>query len=144
MGRYLKNTQLSGGSYSVQLPVGSNTVGPDSPVAGQIRFNQDTSKIEFYYNSTWNQVAKIGTVQLLVSVFTGDGSSYAFSPMQQNETDAAAVAVFIGGVYQIPGTHYSVSGNTITFQTPPPLYTGSSPTTITVIHNINSTKTIGD
>jgi len=144
MGRYLKNTQLVGGAYAVQIPVGTGGIAPDSPVAGQMRFNQDNSKIEFYYNSSWNQVAKIGSAQLLIDTFTGDGSTSAFTPMAQSETDPTAVAVFIGGVYQIPTTHYTVSGSTITFQTPPPLYTGSSPTTITVIHNINSTKTIGD
>ena len=48
MARYLKNTQLKGGSYAVQLPLGSNTVGPDSPVDGQIRFNRSNNRIEFY------------------------------------------------------------------------------------------------
>jgi hypothetical protein len=47
MGRYLKNTQLEGGSYAVQLPLGSASVGPDVPVNGQIRFNQTTTKLNF-------------------------------------------------------------------------------------------------
>jgi hypothetical protein len=142
MGRYLKNTQLEGGSYAIQLPMGSNTVGPDSPVNGQIRYNQDTSKIEFYYNGAWNQVAKIGSVQVLVSTFTGDGTTSLFNPMAQSESDPTAVVVTIGGVYQKPTTHYTVSGNSITFQTPPPLYTGSSPTSIVVLHNLNSTNAV--
>lgn len=142
MGRYLKNTQLEGGSYAIQLPMGSNTVGPDSPVNGQIRYNQDTSKIEFYYNGAWNQVAKIGSVQVLVSTFTGDGTTSLFNPMAQSESDPTAVVVTIGGVYQKPTTHYTVLGNSITFQTPPPLYTGSSPTSIVVLHNLNSTNAV--
>jgi hypothetical protein len=60
--------------------------------------------------------------------------------MSQSESDPTAVAVFIGGVYQIPTNHYSVSGTTITFTSAPPQYTGTSPTTIIVIHNINSTN----
>ena len=46
MGRYLKNTQLEGGSYAIQLPLGSNSIGPDVPVNGQIRFNTSNNKIE--------------------------------------------------------------------------------------------------
>jgi hypothetical protein len=142
MGRFLKNAQLNSRSKAIQIPLGSNTIGPDQAVAGQMRFNQDTSKIEFYYNNTWNQVAKIGSVQVLVSQFTGDGSTSTFGPMQQSESDPTAVIVTIGGVYQKPTTHYTVSGNSITFQTPPPLYTGSSPTTIVVLHNLNSTNAV--
>lgn len=31
----------------------------------------------------------------------------------------SAILVFINGVYMIPGVHYSVSGNTVTFTNPP-------------------------
>ena len=139
MGRYLKNTQLQGGSYAVQLPLGSSSVGPDSPVNGQIRYNQTNSRIEFYYNSTWNQVAKIGNVQIIVDTVTGtqDGTNNIFT-MSQAETDPKAVIVTIGGVYQQPTVHYTVSGTTITFTTAPPP-PGINPNQIVVIHNLNST-----
>jgi len=138
MGRYLKNTQLLGGSYAVQLPLGTSSLGPDSPVNGQIRFNQTTSKIEFYYNSTWNQVAKIGSVAIVVDDTTGDGSTTGFT-MAQAETDPKAIAVFVGGVYQQPTTNYTVSGTTITFSSAPPA-PGINPNRITIIHNLNSTN----
>ena len=137
MGRYLKNTQLVGGSYAVQLPLGSSSLGPDSPVNGQMRFNQTNNKIEFYYNSGWNQVAKIGTVPLVVDDRVGDGLTQVFI-MSQSESVAASVAVFIGGVYQQPGVHYDVSGTAITFYAPPPP-PDSNPNRITIIHNLNST-----
>jgi hypothetical protein len=142
MGRFLKNTQLTGGSYSVQLPLGSNTVGPDSPQPGQIRFNQDTSKIEFYYNAGWNQVAKIGNTAIAIDQFTGNSVQTEFV-MTQSESFANAVVVTIGGVYQIPTTHYTVLGTTIAFTSAPPA-PGVNPNQIVVIHNLNSTKTIGD
>lgn len=138
MGRYLKNTQLEGGSYSVQLPLGSSSVGPDSPVNGLIRFNQSNFKIEFYYNNTWNQVAKIGSVALVVSSFVGDGVTQTFGPLNKSETDPKAIAVFIGGVYQRPTDNYTVAGTTITFTSAPPA-PGISPNEITIIHNLNST-----
>lgn len=142
MGRFLKNTQLVGGSYAIQLPIGSSTLGPDSPVAGQVRFNQSNSKIEFFYNGTWNKIAKIGSVQLVVDDLVGDGSGTNFV-MSQAETDPTAIVVTIGGVYQLPTTSYTVSGSVITFTTPPPAPSlPNSPNRINIIHNINSTDAV--
>jgi hypothetical protein len=146
MARYLKNTQLKGGSYSVQLPMGTSSLGPDSPINGQIRFNQTTNKIEFYYNSQWNQVAKIGNVQINVDkLVTADNvnqytMSQSYVTGQENN-----VLVFVGGVQQTPNVNYnfsnSVSSNQLSLQ---PSTSGDANQPIIVIHNLNSTKTIGD
>jgi hypothetical protein len=138
MGRYLKNTQLLGGSYAIQLPLGSNSLGPDTPQNGQIRFNTSTSKVELFYNSQWNQVAKIGSVAITVDEFTGDGVTTTFT-MSQAESSVSAILVSIGGVYQQPTTNYTVDGSTtITFTSPPPA-PGINPNKIVVVHNLNST-----
>jgi len=141
MARFLKNPRpTDNATFAMQLPIVPSSAYGDAPTSGLLRFNQATSRIEFYYNGAWSQVAKIGSVQLVTDSFTGDGATTTFT-MSQAESDPTAIAVFIGGVYQIPTTHYSVNGSTIiTFQAPPPQYTGSSPTTIIVIHNINSTN----
>ena len=138
MGRYLKNTQLRGGAYAVQLPIGSSTLGPSFPVDGQIRFNQTFSKVELFYNGVWNTIAKVGTVNIVVDEFTGDGVSTNFT-MSQSETSDSAVLVSIGGVYQQPSIAYTVSGTTITFTSPPPA-PGINPNKIVVVHNLNSTN----
>jgi hypothetical protein len=140
MARFLKNTQLKGGSYSIQLPLGTSSLGPDAPVDGQIRYNQTNSKIEFYYNGQWNQVAKIGTVALVVDEFTGDNSQVDFI-MSQSETDASSILVTISGVYQAPTNNYTVSGTTLSFTSAPPAVDASgNPNKIIVVHNINSTN----
>jgi len=72
MARYLKNTQLKGGSYAIQLPLGTSSLGPTDPVDGQIRWNQTTTRIEYFYNSQLNGIAKVGTVAVVVDGFTGD------------------------------------------------------------------------
>jgi hypothetical protein len=142
MGRYLKNTQLEGGSYAIQLPIGSNSVGPDVPVDGQFRYNQSNSRLEFYINAAWRQVAKVGNVTVTVDDLVGDGVATGFT-MSQAETDPTAVVVTIGGVYQLPGTSYTVSGTTINFTSPPPAPSlPSSPNRINVIHNLNSTDAV--
>jgi hypothetical protein len=141
MGRYLKNTQLEGGSYAVQLPLGSTSVGPDVPVDGQIRFNLSNTRVELFYNSQWNQVAKIGTVSIVVDEFTGDGITTQFT-MSQAESSDGAILVSIGGVYQQPTTNYTTNGSTtITFTSPPPA-PGVNPNKIVVVHNLNSTNAV--
>ena len=140
MARFLKNTQLKGGSYSIQLPLGSSSLGPDAPVAGLIRYNQTNSKIEFYYNGAWNQVAKIGTVSLVIDEFTGDNSQVNFT-MSQSESSPSNILVTISGVYQAPTNNYTVSGTTLTFTSAPPAVDASgNPNKIIVVHNINSTN----
>jgi len=139
MGRYLKNTQLEGGSYAVQLPLVSTSVGPDVPVDGQIRFNLSNTKVELFYNGVWNQIAKVGTVAIVVDEFTGDGITTTFT-MSQAESSASAILVSIGGVYQQPTTNYTIDGSTtITFTSPPPA-PGVNPNKIVVVHNLNSTN----
>ena len=138
MGKLLKNPELAQGTLAARLPMVPSSAFGDAPVNGLIRFNAATSKIEFYYNGAWSQVAKIGTVQLVVDNFNGDGLTNTFN-MTQSESDPTAVAVFIGGVYQQPTTNYSVSGLAITFTSPPPA-PGVNPNQIVIIHNINSTN----
>jgi hypothetical protein len=140
MGRLLKNPDLAYGSTAAKLPIVPSGSAGDAPVTGLIRFNQANSRIEFYYNDGWNQVAKIGSVSLVVDNFPGDGTTQTFT-MSQSESDPTSIAVFVGGVYQQPTTNYTVSGTAITFlSSPPPAYTGTSPTQVIVIHNINSTN----
>lgn len=140
MARYLKNPDIAYGAQAAKLPIVASSSYGDAPVSGLIRFNQATSRIEFYYNGAWSQIAKIGAVQLVVDNFNGDGTTTAFT-MSQTESDPTAISVFVGGVYQQPTTNYTVNGTTsITFLSAPPQYTGTSPTSIVVIHNINSTN----
>jgi hypothetical protein len=146
MAKYLKNTQLRGGSYAIQLPMGTSLRGPDSPVNGQIRFNQTTNKIEFYYNNLWNQIAKIGTVDIEIDNLTLSVSNAQY-PMKYSykSGEEAYVLVFVGGVQQTPLVNYQfeqsgLSSNLLYLQPGP----GDDGQTLVVIHNLNSTKTIGD
>lgn len=139
MGRYLKNTQLEGGSYAIQLPLGSSSIGPDVPVDGQVRFNLTNTRVELFYAGVWNQIAKVGTVNIVVDEFTGDGILTTFT-MSQAESSDSAILVSIGGVYQQPTINYTTNGTTtLTFTGPPPA-PGVNPNKIVVVHNLNSTN----
>jgi hypothetical protein len=141
MARLLKNPLPNdNATLAMQMPIVPNSSYGDPPANGLMRFNQASSRIEFYYNNAWSQVAKIGSVQLVTDSFVGDGVTNTFT-MSQSESDPTAVAVFVGGVYQQPTLNYSVNGTTtITFSVAPPAVTMASPTAIIVIHNINSTN----
>jgi hypothetical protein len=137
MARFLKNPDLSAGSLAAKLPVVPSSAYGDVPTDGLIRFNTSNTKIEMFFNSQWNQVAKIGAVSIVVDEFTGDNLTTDFT-MSQSESSPNSIVVQIGGVYQQPTTNYTVSGTNIHFTSPPPA-PGVNPNKIVVIHNLNST-----
>ena len=147
MGRYLKNTQIESGSYAIQLPVGSSSVGPDVPVNAQIRFNQTNNKIEFYYNNQWNQIAKIGQVPIFMDTFTtyDDVSatnqfSMTNAPRDYINGDENYVLVFVGGVQQQANLNYYFSSGIASDQIYlTPSTSGDAGQPIIVLHNLNST-----
>ncbi len=137
MGHMLKNTRFKTGSYALGLPVGTSSVGPDSPVAGQTRWNATTSRFEYYSGSGWYAVAHEGNVTIVKDSFTGVTSQTEFSPMSYSYSPGqeAQIIVHVGTVYQIPGTNYTFYGNT-------QIHFASAPTNgseITIIHNFAST-----
>lgn len=151
MARLAKNPYISPGALAVKLPVVDSSLA-DTPSNGLLRFNTDNSRIEFYYGGGWKQVAKIGRVDIVVDTLgPGDDLTQTFF-MTQAESDPAAIAVFIGGVYQKPNINYTLGDGTpgikspatttIVFASPPPS-PGINPNEITVIHNLNSTDTSG-
>lgn len=130
MGYFLKNRQLQSGSTGVVIPTGSSATRPDAPVFGLIRYNTDIGLIEFFNGSIFQSVATAGGVTYTVDTFTGDGSTVAFN-MSTAESSVDQVIVFVGSLYQIPTTNYTVNGTvTITFTSAPP-----AGVSINVIHS---------
>ena len=138
MGRFLKNSQLKTGSYSIRIPVTDNALAsPDVLVNGLIRYNELTSAIEFAIDGQWRRVAKIGKVSVETQELTGDNTQTDFVLSNSIETEND-IQVFIGGVYQQPGLNYEAQGTTLTFFSPPPA-PGINPNKIVVVYNLNST-----
>jgi hypothetical protein len=121
MGNWAKNRVLESGSTSVVMPSGSSATRPDSPVFGQFRFNTDIGLIEFFNGAVWAPLATGGSISYTVDNFVGNGTTTVFT-MSTQEALAQQVIVFIGSVYQIPVTNYTVNGGfDITFTSAPPL-----------------------
>ena len=122
MGYYVKNRRLQSGSSGVVLPAGGAAVRPLAPAFGLIRFNTDTAKIEFFNGISYVTLAATGPVDYTVDSFTGDGSTLVFT-MSVEESLATQIIVFVGSIYQEPGTAYTVNplgGFDITFTSAPP------------------------
>lgn len=129
MGYFVKNRQLQSGSSGVVLPTGSTATRPDAPTFGLIRFNTDSGYVEFFNGTIFQSLASAGGVTYNVDNFTGDGSTTVFN-MSVAVSDAEQIMVFVGSIYQIPNTNYTVNGTIdITFTSAPP---SSMP--INVIH----------
>jgi hypothetical protein len=121
MGYYVKNRQLQSGSTGVVLPQGTTANQPTNPVAGLIRYNTTTNFIEFFNGTTFETLLTQGggAVTYTVESFTGDGTQITYT-MLDTPTAIDQIQVFVGSLYQIPGTNYTVSGADITFDSAPP------------------------
>jgi hypothetical protein len=120
---------------AVEIPSGGTAERPTASKAGDLRFNTDTNKMEYFDGSSFVQFSKEGAVPVTQDSFTGDGVTTAFTmstSVTSNQTQRIVVAV--GNVYQNPASAYTLSGTTITFTSPP-----GDTETITVIHGYDST-----
>ena len=120
---------------SVEIPAGTAAERPVASKAGDLRFNTDISKMEYFDGSGFVQFSKEGAVPVTQDSFTGDGSTAAFTMSQAvTSNQAQRIVVAVGNVYQNPASAYTLSGTTITFTSPP-----GSAETITVIHGYDTT-----
>lgn len=138
MGRYIKNTQVETGSYAVRMPHSVSSIGPSSPVNGMIKYDDTTNNLQFYKNAAWNNVPKVGSVEIVKDTYVAVSPSITYGPMSYSYASGkeTSVLIFIGNVFQNPGVAYTFDGsNNVTFTSVPP--DGQS---IVILHNFNSTN----
>ena len=150
MGRYVKNPEATQGQ-TLEIP-SVTTANRLSGKNGQIVFNTTTSTYQVYNGAVWYNISDASREKTLtVDTFQGDGSTTVFGNGSGNTldgstaanlsvepTDATDLQIFIGGVYQVPGTNYTYSGGAITFGSAPPANNGTdSAHIIAVIHNLH-------
>ena len=152
MGRYVKNPKNDNpgavATEIVSVDTGTRPTGEN----GQIIYNTTLNKFQAYIQSQWYTMSTSeGTKTITIDKFQGDGSTTVFGNNSGNTLDGSTQAnlsfsvadeediiVYVGGVYQIPDTNYTVSGNQITFGSAPPANDGaSSDHIITIIHGLH-------
>jgi len=158
MGRNVKNFSIkSTGATALGVPDATTDQRPEGQ-DGQIVFNTTTQTFQGYIGNNWVNISTGGTgasgeKTLTVDKFQGDGTTTVFGGGSGNSidgstaaslsvtpSDATDMAIFVGGVYQIPDTNYTYNAVTgqITFGSAPPANNGSdSGHIIAVIHNLH-------
>jgi hypothetical protein len=137
MGRYVKNVRLNNGSHAIGMPLSTNTLGPQFPELGQVKYNEDTSKLQVYAPTGWKDIATVGDVAIVRDYFLGDGTTSTYTMTKSYVTGQEAnMLVFVANVFQNPFVTYTVSGASITFVGVP-----ATGVPIVILHNFNSTNT---
>ena len=153
MGRFVKNIELAPGATTTEIPQVSTAERPAGQ-DGQLIFNTTTQTYQGYIGSQWYNISSSAAEKTLtVDKFQGDGTTTVFgggsgntidgstaATLSVTPTDATDMAIFVGGVYQIPDTNYTYNAGTgqITFGSAPPANNGSdSGHIIAVIHNLH-------
>jgi hypothetical protein len=151
MGRFIKNPRIDPGALSLEIPQVTTAQRPTGQ-NGQIIYNTSTSTYQTYIGAQWYNVSTAaGTKTITIDRFQGDGTTVTFGGGSGNTLDGSTAAnlsfsvndssdilVFIGGIYQTPETNYTVSGNQITFGSPPDSLDGNgNVNVITIIHGIH-------
>tara|TARA_B100000579_G_C22817446_1_gene848679 strand:- start:324 stop:800 length:477 start_codon:yes stop_codon:yes gene_type:complete len=153
MGRFVKNPELTQGS-TVEIPSVTTAQRP-SGSNGQILYNTTTSTYQVYNGAAWYNISEASRQKTItIDRFQGDGSTTVFgngagSSIDDSSTatfsvgvsDATDIMVFVGGVYQVPTTNYSISGSgttaQITFGSAPPGNDGATGGHIvTIVHGL--------
>ena len=138
MGRSVKNFAINDQALTLGIPTTSTSLRPAGQ-NGQMIYNTTTGTLQVYDNGWANISTSLSPgATITKNTFSGDGSTGSFT-MTISVTNTQDILVFIGGVYQIPTTSYSVSGTTLTFGSPPPSSNGyDNDHVITVLHGFNS------
>tara|TARA_A200000159_G_scaffold153137_1_gene164784 strand:+ start:399 stop:875 length:477 start_codon:yes stop_codon:yes gene_type:complete len=154
MGRHVKNPEATQGQ-TLEIPQ-VTTANRPSGKNGQIVFNSTTSTYQAYNGAQWYNVSDASRQKTItIDRFQGDGTTTTFGNGVGNTVDGSTAAtfsvgvsdatdimVFVGGVYQVPTTNYSISGSgttaTITFGSAPPANDGSTGGHIvTIVHGLD-------
>jgi len=103
----------------------SSSVGPNCPVDGLVRFNDQKKRPEIYMKNRWRPFAITGEIPYPdKDLFYGNAKQTVFGPMKFSYPTGNEILllVFIHNVFQVPGLAYVVDGYEINFTSPPPNY----------------------
>jgi hypothetical protein len=99
---------------AIGLPTGNTAQRPTTVSAGYLRFNTDTSGLEVFDGSNWDDTTATITSQILNG--NGIANTFTLSSAVVSESD---LIVSINGALQQPATAYTVNGTLITFTETP-------------------------
>ena len=117
MGYFLKSK-----TTGVSTASGTTAERPSVAEKGTFRFNEDTTRMEYYDGTAFRSVTPQGTIAMVKDGnVTGDGVTTAFTNFFATApADENNVIVVVGNVVQEPDQAFAISGRNITFTSAPP------------------------
>ena len=91
MPNFYKNRLLLSGSTATVLPVGDTADRPTYPLAGALRYNTDTSSIEYWNSMEWVS-SGAAAVTYAIDNYVGDGTTTTFT-LSQSVSSATQINV---------------------------------------------------
>ena len=79
---------------------------------------------------------QVTSVPHIVDIYNGNAVTTSFGTLARAPAGVAAIAVFVSGVYQVPGLDYTLNGSVITFTVAPATGTNN-----VVIHHLGNGTT---
>jgi hypothetical protein len=76
---------------------------------------------------------QVSSVPFIIDTFSGTGSATVFGQLTRAPAGVASIAVFVAGVYKVPGVDYTLNGDLILFTSAPALGTNNI-----VIHHMGN------
>ena len=76
---------------------------------------------------------QVTSVPFIIDTFSGTGSATVFGQLTRAPAGVASIAVFVAGVYKVPGVDYTLNGDLILFTSAPALGTNNI-----VIHHMGN------
>ena len=122
MAYLLKRGRTTTYNRTINISAGTTAERPSSSVNGDIRFNTDTSRVEYFDGGAFRSVTPQGTKNIIKDGnVIGDGTATSFTNFFATApADENNVIVIVGNVVQEPDQAYTISGRDITFTSPPP------------------------
>ena len=93
-------------------------------LTGALYWNTSQSRLKVYSGSGWVDTATAEPASFNHNIFSGNGSTTAFT-LSNAPATLASMFVFISGVAQRPTTDYTIAGSVITFIPAPPTGTNN-------------------
>jgi hypothetical protein len=106
------------GNIGIEIPYGNTATRPNPADIGTLRLNTQLDQLEIWDGTQWLAGGSTPSTPTIVDQQTaGDGSTVAF--ILTEIASQSSILVSINGVGQLPGTAYTVTGNTLTFTQAP-------------------------
>ena len=120
MGFMVKSRVLKSGDTGVVVPVGTTANRPLYATVGQLRYNEDNCRLEYYNGSQFIAVSNYVADAADTYRSNGDGINISFGPLASPVDAPEDVLVFVGQLYQTADAYQTNGTNYVEFTEPPP------------------------